>query len=148
MNKLVYVMFNKKLKDRRLRLQKCRSVNDGIDPLLVDDVLSDDDEWIAQKIHEEVEDDEGIALEDDENENIIAKIDKAIELGATSASRSSKRKKQTKVGVGASKRSKDEDHETDSEDDRPVRYDDSSEDAESEEKEDDADPDPHGVFAF
>ncbi|KAI0510944.1 hypothetical protein KFK09_011555 [Dendrobium nobile] len=48
MNKLVYVMFNKKLKDRHLKLQKQGSIDNEIDPLLVDDLQSDD-EWGTPK---------------------------------------------------------------------------------------------------
>ncbi|KAI0528848.1 hypothetical protein KFK09_001391 [Dendrobium nobile] len=43
MNKLVYVMFNKKLKERHLKLQKQGSIDNEIDHLLVDDLQSDDE---------------------------------------------------------------------------------------------------------
>ncbi|KAL0921903.1 hypothetical protein M5K25_005848 [Dendrobium thyrsiflorum] len=38
MNKLVYVMFNKKLKDRHLKLQKQENSDNEIDHLFVDDL--------------------------------------------------------------------------------------------------------------
>ncbi|PKU75789.1 hypothetical protein MA16_Dca026484 [Dendrobium catenatum] len=48
MNKLVYVMFNKKLKDRHLKLQNQGNIENGIDPLLVDELQSDD-KWVTPK---------------------------------------------------------------------------------------------------
>ncbi|PKU67847.1 hypothetical protein MA16_Dca018355 [Dendrobium catenatum] len=42
MNKLVYVMFNKKLKDRHLKLHNQRNIENEIDPLLVDELQFDD----------------------------------------------------------------------------------------------------------
>lgn len=49
LNKLVYIMYNKKLMHRHLNKQK-RKVDE--DPLIVDDVPSDD-EWIANPNDEE-----------------------------------------------------------------------------------------------
>ncbi|KAI0531201.1 hypothetical protein KFK09_000754 [Dendrobium nobile] len=48
MNKLVYVMFNKKLKDRHLKLQNQGNIENEIDLLLVDELQSDD-EWVTPK---------------------------------------------------------------------------------------------------
>ncbi|KAJ9555338.1 hypothetical protein OSB04_009952 [Centaurea solstitialis] len=61
MNNLVYVTYNKKLRDRFLKKQ---SLKEEDDPLIVDEVPSDD-EWIANRDDEEDSDNNGLPIEVD-----------------------------------------------------------------------------------
>lgn len=70
LNSLVYIMYNKKLKDKHLKKQ---SRKDDVDPLIVEDVPSDD-EWIA----------------DPNDEDEVLHIEYVDEGGCSSASRKRK----------------------------------------------------------
>ena len=84
MNKLVYVMFNKRLKDRHLKLKNRQSNGDEeFDPLIVDDMASDD-EWLFEN-------------EDQNEDGSGDESGEVNETNGTNAS-SSKRKKQSDGG--------------------------------------------------
>ncbi|XP_028548038.1 uncharacterized protein LOC110093938 [Dendrobium catenatum] len=86
MNKLVYVMFNKKLKDRYLKLQNQGNIENEIDPLLVDELQSDD-EWVTPKnadvFEVEAEGETHVNEEDNEATTQVYKRKKPSEIEAS-----------------------------------------------------------------
>ena len=83
MNSLVYIMYNKKLKRKFVSKKK---LGQGDDPLIVDELPSDD-EWLANP-----------SIEDDENSEEVGTDEVAKEVG-TSASSSSKRRKGVQLNL-------------------------------------------------
>ena len=83
MNSLVYIMYNKKLKRKFVSKKK---LGQGDDPLIVDELPSDD-EWLANP-----------SIEDDENSEEVGTDEVAAEVG-TSASSSSKRRKGVQLNL-------------------------------------------------
>ncbi|KAI3516120.1 hypothetical protein L1887_15030 [Cichorium endivia] len=73
MNSLVYIMYNKKLKNKFIKKKKLREEDD---PLLVEEVPSDD-EWVADPSDDE--DDNGEELRD-EGESSTSQKRKSVEL--------------------------------------------------------------------
>ncbi|KAL0906176.1 hypothetical protein M5K25_024649 [Dendrobium thyrsiflorum] len=135
MNKLVYVMFNKKLKNRHLKLQKQGMSDNEIDHLLVDDLQSDD-EWGTPKNVD-------VSKVEPERETHVNEDNEATPQVY-------KRKKQSEIGV--SKKFKGDKgksiiDEEEFEEDFNINYEDFSEDNQS-----DDEPtlglDPKGMFYF
>lgn len=90
MNKLIYTIFNLNLKDRHLKLQKQKIGDDKMDPLVNDDMHSDD-EWITP-IYSKIFEVEEVGV-DNKNEDIGANFASAIRFEQASISQSNKRKK-------------------------------------------------------
>ncbi|XP_020684582.1 uncharacterized protein LOC110101132 [Dendrobium catenatum] len=135
MNKLVYVMFNKKLKDRHLKLQKQGSIDNEIDSLLVDDLQSDD-EWVTPKnvdVSEVEVEGETQINEDSEATTHVYKRKKQSEIGASKKFKGDKGKNII--------------DEEEFEDDFDINYEDSSEENQSDD-ESALGLDPKGMFYF
>lgn len=137
MNTLVYIMYNKKLKDRHLKL---KSLQNDEDALLVNE-LSSDDEWLIGENDEEDSpkiDDEELDVDVFGEEDLPSGVS-----GIQSRSTKSHNKNTPETSKAAGKRKKhvtdvDENYEElndldsdDGEDDRATRYDDTSEDPSS-----------------
>ncbi|XP_062117968.1 adoMet-dependent rRNA methyltransferase spb1-like [Humulus lupulus] len=116
MHSLVYIMFNKRLKDRHLKLKSLSKKDDG---LVIDEEMPSDDEWVV---------DEDGNFEDIQRPN---DEDLGVDRGTGSSSRGVKRKRVVDLDedewedIGG-------DNEEGGGDERNIQYDDSSSDDELE----------------